>query len=170
MIISMAALSFNIDGTITVPGAEITLEVPSVGTYFLYDANGDMLAPGYTTAIEGEIKSDPEDEELKNDPNITIIKDIFEGDSTLILEKVSNNFIPEEKLIGSLFGMNVVSWDPNSFGESSMAMDIIISEALLSQVVSIAKGDDGESYALLMMGQIPLFGSIKSTSTTINGL
>lgn len=170
MLIGMTALSFNIDGTITVPGTEITLEVPSTGTYFLYDVNGDMMAPGYLTAIEGEIKSDPEDEELKNDPNITITKDIFGGGSTLILEKVSNNFIPEEKLIDSLFGMNIVLWDPDNIGDGSMSMDVIISEALLSDQISIAKGDDGDSYALLMGGQIPLFGSIKSPSTTINGL
>ena len=170
MFISMMTLSFNVDGTITIPGAEITLEVPSIGTYFLYDVDGDMIAPGYLTAIEGEIKSDPEDEELKNDPNITITKNIFGEGSTLILEKVSNNFIPEENLIGSLFGMNMVSWDPDDLGEGSMAMDVIISEDLLSEGVLIAKGDDGESYALLMGGQIPLFGSIKSSSTTIKGL
>jgi hypothetical protein len=44
-----------------------------------------MTAPGYLTAIEGEIKSDPEDEELKNDPNITITKNIFGEGSTLML-------------------------------------------------------------------------------------
>jgi hypothetical protein len=64
----------------------------------------------------------------------------------------------------------MVSWSPDDLGEGSEAIDVILSEALLSQGVSITKGDDGESYALLMGGQIPLFGSIKSTSATIKGL